>query len=429
MVTTPPTRAPRIFYGWYVLGVAMLAAFLAAGSSQLFMSIMLKPMTDEFGWSRTATTGAITLGTIVAGLVAPGFGRLADRHGPRVLMTLGALLLGGAYLALAHLGELWQFYAVYVAARGLTSPMLTGVVPMTAATNWFRRMRGRALGFVAMATPLGGAVLAFGGELIIERAGWQTVFMAFAGLTLTVLVVPAAVLLRRTPEEMGLLPDGAPSPTPAEQAVQVTARGGEQSWTLAEALRTPTLWLITAAGVVAAMANTAVGFHLVAYYTDVGLPATQAVTALSVYAFAGAIASGLWGWFTERLSERIMAVVVSLLSAGAIMYLLWVRDLAGALAFAVLFGLTSRAGSTLTNIIIAQYFGRRAYGTITGFVNPFTMIGLGLGPTIGALCFDLTGSYTVEFSFFAITSVLTAGLLWLARHPGPPPRRYAGRAD
>jgi MFS family permease len=177
------------------------------------------------------------------------------------------------------------------------------------------------------------------------------------------------------------------------------------------------------------MANTAVGFHLVAYYTDVGLPATQAVTALSVYAFAGAIASGLWGWFTERLSERIMAVVVSLLSAGAIMYLLWVRDLAGALAFAVLFGLTSRAGSTLTNIIIAQYFGRRAYGTITGFVNPFTMIGLGLGPTIGALCFDLTGSYTVEFSFFAITSVLTAGLLWLARHPGPPPRRYAGRAD
>jgi MFS family permease len=223
MVTTPPTRAPRIFYGWYVLGVAMLAAFLAAGSSQLFMSIMLKPMTDEFGWSRTATTGAITLGTIVAGLVAPGFGRLADRHGPRVLMTLGALLLGGAYLALAHLGELWQFYAVYVAARGLTSPMLTGVVPMTAATNWFRRMRGRALGFVAMATPLGGAVLAFGGELIIERAGWQTVFMAFAGLTLTVLVVPAAVLLRRTPEEMGLLPDGAPSPTPAEQAVQVTA--------------------------------------------------------------------------------------------------------------------------------------------------------------------------------------------------------------
>jgi MFS transporter, OFA family, oxalate/formate antiporter len=430
MVTSERTRqAPRIFYGWYILGVGMLAAFLAAGSSQLFMSIMLKPMTDEFGWSRSATTGAITLGTILAGLVAPVFGRLADRYGPRALMTLGALLLGGAYLALAHVGELWQFYVVYVAARGLTTPMLTGVVPMTAATNWFRRMRGRALGFIAMATPLGGAVLAFGGQLIIESTSWQTVFLVFAGLTLGLLVLPSAVLLRRTPEEMGLLPDGAPSPSTTEQAAQAVARGAELSWTLSEAMRTPTLWLITAAGVVAAMSNTAVGFHLVAYYTDVGLPATEAVTALSVYAFAGAIASGLWGWFTERLSERTMAVAVSLLSAGAILYLLWVRSLAGAIAFAVLFGLTSRGGTTLTNIILAQYFGRRAYGTISGFVNPFTMVGLGLGPTIGALCFDLTGSYHVEFTFFAAASVLTAALLWLARHPGRPPRRYYSRAD
>jgi MFS family permease len=425
MVTSERARPrPRIFYGWYVLGVAMLAAFLAAGISQLFMSIMLKPITDDFGWSRTATTGAITLGTILAGLAAPLFGHLADRYGPRVLMTLGALLLGAAYWALGHVGALWQFYVVYVAARGLITPMLMGVVPMTAATNWFRRMRGRALGLVAMAAPLGGAVLAFGGELIIESASWQTVFLIFAALTLGLLVVPTAILMRRTPEELGLLPDGAAGAAPIDGAAPTAAPPPELSWTLSEAARTPALWLITASGVVGNMANTAVGFHLVPYYTDVGLPATQAVAALSVYATAGAIASGVWGWFTERLSERIMGVVVSLLSAGAILYLLWVRDLAGALAFAVLFGITSRAGSTLTNIILAQYFGRHSYGTISGAVQPFLMVGLGAGPTIGALCYDLTGSYVAEFAAFAAASVLTAGLLWLARRPGPPRRLH-----
>src|SRR3954470_24633105 len=91
VVTEQARRPTKVFYGWYVLGITMLSAFLAAGTSQLFMSIMLKPMTDDFGWSRSATTGAITVGTILGGLVSPVFGRLADRYGPRVLMTLGAL--------------------------------------------------------------------------------------------------------------------------------------------------------------------------------------------------------------------------------------------------------------------------------------------------------------------------------------------------
>ncbi|HEY7060863.1 MAG TPA: MFS transporter [Chloroflexota bacterium] len=429
VATERPRAARKRFHGWYVLGVAMLAAFLGAGISQLFMSIMVKPLTAEFGWSRTATTGAVTLGTILAGLMAPVFGHLADRYGPRVLMTLGALLLVAAYVGLSQVSELWHLYAIYVPARGLTTPLLMGVVPQTAATNWFRRMRGRALGLLAMCSALGAAALAFGGELILEHAGWQRLYWVFAMGTLVLLVIPAALLLRRSPEDMGLLPDGAPSvPTPAG-ATSEKARGPELSWTLGEALRTPALWLIIASGVLAAMANTAVGFNLVAYLTDSGMPPTQAVGALSVYAFAGAIASGLWGWFTERVSERVLAVVTSLLSAGVIVYLLWVRSLAGALVFAVLFGLTSRGGSTLTNIIIAQYYGRGAYGTISGFTNPFMMVGLGLGPTIGALCFDLTGSYDAEFGVFAAASVVTAGLLWLARHPGHPPHAYGRHAD
>lgn len=422
-MTAPPlARRPRIFYGWYVVGVASLGAFLGAGSSQLFMSIMLKPMTEDLGWSRTATTGAITIGTILGGLLSPFVGRLADRLGPRLLTTLGALVLTATYLGLASLTDLWQFYVVYVTGRGLTSSLVSGVVPFTAAANWFRRMRGRALGLIAMCIPLGGSALSFVGQLIIDGPGWRTAFVVFGAATLVLLVPLAALILRRRPEEMGLLPDGVSAPPGGAARDSGRAHGEEFGWTLGEALRTPALWLLIAGAALAAMANTAVGFHQVAYYTDVGIPPTAAVGALSVYAFCGALASGLWGWLTERFSERGLAMAGMLASAGAILYLLTVRTLAGALAFAVLFGLTSRGGSTLVNIILAQYYGRDSFGAISGFMTPFTMVGLGLGPTIGAVCFDLTGSYDVVFIVFAAVSVLVAGLLWLARKPPLPAR-------
>jgi MFS family permease len=262
------SRPPRVFYGWYILGVAMLGAFLAAGTSQLFMSIMLKPLADDLGWSRTATTVAITIGTILGGLLSPFVGRLADRYGPRLLSTLGALILTATYFSLAGMTELWQFYVIYIVGRGLTTSMLSGVVPSTAAANWFRRMRGRALGLIAMCIPLGGSALSFVGQLIIEGPGWRTVFLVFGSTSLVLLVLPAALILRRRPEEMGLLPDGAPSSAGAQTPGPRPRRGDEFGWTLGEALHTPALWLLGAAATLGSMANTAVGFHQVAYYTD-----------------------------------------------------------------------------------------------------------------------------------------------------------------
>ena len=103
-----PEKRAKIFYGWYILSIGMMGAFMAAGTSQLFMSIMLKPLTAEFGWSRTAATGAITTGTIMAGLLSLVFGRLADRYGPRLLTSMGALVTAVMYIAISKFVNLWQ---------------------------------------------------------------------------------------------------------------------------------------------------------------------------------------------------------------------------------------------------------------------------------------------------------------------------------
>lgn len=405
------------FYGWYILGMAMLGAMLNSGTSQMFFSIMLKPITEEFGWSRTALAGITTMGTFAAGFASPLAGRLADRYGPRLLAPLGAAVVGTAYLLLPTLSELWQFYVVFVTGRAVGGVALTGVVPNTALANWFRRMRGRVIGLVASCTPLGGGLLALVGQVLIDSQGWRTVYVALGVVTLAALVAPMALVMRRRPEDLGLLPDGEGVAThPAGGRARARPRE-EVSWTLGEAMRTPALWLITAASFLAVTANAGVSFHQVAYYTDVGIPPMSAVVSLAIYALAGALAVAFWGFLTERVSERDVGALVMLLAALVTLYILTVRTLPAAIVFAVLFGLTSRGEGALLNIILAQYFGRGSYGTISGFVHPFTMLGLGLGPFLASVGFDLMGSYDLVFMISAVLSAVAAVCLWLARKP------------
>lgn len=425
--TTASRPKGGIFYGWYIIGVIMAGGFLGSGLSQLFMGIMLKPMTEDLGWTRTATSGAITTGTVVAGLLSPPFGRLTDRYGPRLLMPLGALVAVMAYLGMAYTRELWHFYLAYVVGRSLSSVCLGGVVPMTAAANWFRRMRGRALGLVAMSVPLGGAALVLVGQYVTSAYGWRSVFLVFAASCLALVVIPAAVILRRRPEDLGLLPDGdtvasdeAAAPNRGAQAK--AAEGEEVNWTLAEAVRTPSLWLLIFGLVVGTLANGAISFHQVAYYTDVGVGGGIAALSLSLYGFSGAVANAVWGFLTERISERLCAAGAMFLAAAAVCFLLFVSSAPMALTFSVLFGLAARGEASLVMIIIAQYYGRESYGTISGFITPFQMVALGLGPLVASLSYDFTGSYTLVFTLFIGSYLISAIALFLARKPQPPTR-------
>lgn len=422
MAALKKENKPKFFYGWYILGIGMMGTFMAAGTSQLFMSIMLKPLTEEFGWSRTAATGAVTAGTLLAGLISIIFGRLADRYGPRLLTTLGGVITAGVYIAITKFTQLWHFYALYIIGRIVASNSMAKVVPNTAAVNWFRRMRGRALGFLAMSSPLGASVLAITGQYIIEHYSWRAVFNVHAVAVLILVALPAALVLRRRPEDLGLLPDGGKTyDSRKTDHVQTDGVGDEEySWTLKEAMRTPALWLIISAIIVALSVNAGVGFHQVAYYTDVGIAATAAVVALSIYALCGAFANLAWGFLTERFSERVLAALAMLLTAAAILYLQTVRSRTEAIIFAVFFGLTSRGEDTLVNIILAQYYGRNAYGAISGFIYPFHMFGLGMGPIVASISFDITGSYRTVFGFFIAAAMIAATCIYLARKPIPP---------
>jgi sugar phosphate permease len=432
-----------MYYGWLIVGLVMLSAFLGAGLNNVSLAVILKPLSEDQGWARSFTAGAVTAGALLAGFIAPWVGRAADRIGPRVLIPAGAVVVGLLTLLLGAISAPWQFYVAYVPARALADTLLCGVVPMTAAANWFYAKRPRVMGLVFMSVPLGSAALAQLYQALITHYDWRAAFIALGVLLLALVVVPTAVLLRRQPEDLGLAPDGgaagAPAPDtrapgplapdgaapaaptsssqPEQPAPQPAA--GEYSWHLHEALRTPALWLIVVSSALATVATGGIAFHIVAYLTDMQLAPAVAASALGLLALAGAGGSTLWGILSERVPPRHVGTAVLLAGAAATVLLLQVRGPALAYAVALLFGATARGGLMLTQVLLARYYGRRSFGAISGFADPFGKVGLGGGPLLAAAAFDLTGSYHAVFLAFTGAFVLAAALVFFARQPTP----------
>ncbi|MBI2361527.1 MAG: MFS transporter [Deltaproteobacteria bacterium] len=413
-------RRLPIFYGWFIVAVSMLSAFLGAGLNNISMGVVLKPLSQDLGWTRTVTSGAITAGAILGGALAPLFGRLADRLGPRALLPAGAATVGLLALAVSQITEPWQFYVAYVPARALVETVTSGVVPVTAVANWFYLKRPRAIGMVLMAIPMGSAALSLLYQSLILHSGWRSTFLVLGLLLWLFVVIPGALLLRRQPEDMGLVPDGS---EPLRGGGSSTADAmkqepdSEYSWRLREAVRTSTLWFIIASFTLWVIALGGIAFHLVAYLTDKGIGPVVAAGALSLFALAGALGNFAWGWLAERIDVRRLSGVTLLVSALAVLLLMEARAPLRAYGVAALLGLTARGGSVFSQVILARYFGRRSFGAISGVAEPFIKAGLGLGPLLAALAFDLTGSYRGIFAVFSGMFVVAAFLVLLARRP------------
>jgi MFS family permease len=182
------------------------------GCEQHHHAVVLKPISEDLGWSRTLMAAAITIGSLTGGLLSPLFGPLADRLGPRVLLPLGGALVGSLAFGVSASTEPWQFYATFIPARALTEFLLCGMIAFTAVANWFHVMRPRAMGLVAMATPLGSAGLSLVYQFFVTHYGWRSTFLALGIALWLLVVIPGLIFLRRQPEDLGLFPDGrAPS--------------------------------------------------------------------------------------------------------------------------------------------------------------------------------------------------------------------------
>ncbi|MGH7886470.1 MAG: MFS transporter, partial [Candidatus Binatia bacterium] len=191
----------------------------------------------------------------------------------------------------------------------------------------------------------------------------------------------------------------------------------EPSWERGDAVRTRTLCLLVASAFLAAIGTGGTAFHTAAYFTDVRISPAVAAGAVSIMALSGALGNGLWGAVAERKSARALNVVTMLVAAGAVALLTQVATPLGAYVFAILFGVNARGAAVLGQILIARYYGRRAFGAISSILDPFHKGGLGLGALLAGMAFDYFGNYRLIFICFLFSYLLSALLVFLARPP------------
>lgn len=416
-----------VYYGWLVLAMSFLAAFGATGMTQVAMGGIQIFITEDTGWSRTTVSLAVTGGSWLGGVFSPVLGSLADRYGPRWLMAFGLAVAGLAFIFMAESQLIWQFYVGYILGRAVSNPSLIGVVPQTAVVNFFRRRRNVTLGLMSAYRPIGAAITIQFISLIAVHQSWRAAFR-YLGLFDLFLLLPLVFIMRRQPEDIGLLPDGA-RPVPAagidnakSESAAVSEASQEFSWTAKEAARSWALWLIGASTVIGAWTTSAAGFALVPYlYDEVGLSKTQAVGMLSFSTFLSVSNLG-WGYLADLITPRRCLIICLLVSSGALVLLLWVNSLATALVFAVVWGLFSGSLGSLEHMVIAQYFGRRSYGAITGIIQPFSTFALGMGPAVAAVMVEAMGNSITLYVVVFFVQLASALCVFLARVPRRPVR-------
>ena len=413
------SRLP-FYYGWPIVGIAFVTMAIAVTARTAF-SLLLPPLIDEFGWDRGLVAGAFSFGFLVSAVLSPIFGRLMDRHGPRLVIGCGVGLMSVGLFTAPLIQHPWQLYATLGVLVAGGASLMTYTAHSLFLPNWFVRRRGLAISIAFSGAGVGAIVLLPWLQTIIVHDGWRASCTAI-GLLVLFITGPLTLFVRRRPEDCGLLPDGASHRTAAADARRrrsnvVDAAWAAIDWTLARALRTGRFWWVALGYFCALFAWYAVQVHQTKYLIEIGftpLVAAWSLGIVSVVAIPGQIALG-------ALSDRIGRELVWTVACGgfAICYATLIA-LEHAPSPALLYlmvisqGFLGYAVTSVMGAIVAEIFEGPHYGAIFGAITVALTGGGAAGPWVAGAIHDATGSYRLAFLLAIACCIMSAASIWIA---------------
>ena len=415
---------PKLFYGWYIVGTGFLTNIASAFALASTLSIFLKPLTAELGISRGVFSLLRSGEGIIGALIAPFIGTLVDRHGGRGLIAIGTAIVAVGYLMLGHVETFTQFALVRLSLVTVGDAMMGSMVVNIVIAQWFLRRRGRAFAISRMGVGFAKVCMPIVAASLIVWFGWRQTWMVFGLVTLILGVVPSLLFIRRSPEEMGLLPDGAEEPIVSDhtrvrqnRAAADATTNQDLEWTRGEAMRNGTFWLLVITFGIASIGVTGLNLHVYPYVTDIGHPPVVAATVMSVIASMQLFSPLAWGLLAERMDVRVAATLRFVIQAIGLGLATLTANLFCLYVGFFLYGIGLGGNMVLPEVLWANYFGRRSLGKVRGLGLLISQVMAAAGPPFFGFLFDITNGYGLSFAIFGCALITSAFLSLMLKPP------------
>ena len=399
-----------MFYGWWIVGACFVISLSVHGVIGFGFTALIEPLRSEFQWSYAQIALASSLRGVEVGLLAPIVGLLVDRWGPRRLMLGGAILVGLGLAALSQATSLGMFYAIFAAvALGMTA--VSPTVTMTTVANWFHRKVGTATGIMHSGVGFSGLMIPVV-VMLIDGLGWRTA-MVVLGFCLLGIILLLSLLVRHRPEQYGLLPDGEEDTAVVIDEGLASSEDAAGDISAREAVRSRAFWHIALAMMFQIMLVSAVVTHMLPYLGSVGLGRTTASLIASAVPLSSVLGRLSFGWLSDRIDRRrIMTGGYAMMSVGMLFLTLAAGGNPGLLVpFVALFSIGFGGNAIVRAAIVREYFGRRSFGTIHGFIMGVAVVGHLSGPPLAGWVFDTWRSYQGIWFVFAAFALISLVLI------------------
>ena len=392
------------------MGVVCAIRILGGGLHGYGFTVFFLPISQDLGLTRAATSLAFSLARAEGAIEGPVVGYLVDRYGPRPMIVSAALLTGTGYILLSWVDSYLSFMLVYLGLISLAFTAGFAQAPMVLANSWFIRLRARAMTVVSAAVPVGGALISPLLALGVTVWGWR--WAAFvAGCAFLTVCLPLSLQVKRSPESMGLLPDGdspeRKSAASDSRKHELRDNPGATDTTAGNAMKTFVYWVIVLAMMARVAAHSTVIVHFIPLMVWKGVTQEWAAFLLGSFAFLNLVAHFFLGWIADRVNKPRLTAACMFVPALSVPLLIWGESVWPLWIFTLLYTVVD-ASFPIGWATVGDFFGRKYFGTIRGTMSFFYMWGGVLGPVIAGAIYDHSQSYAAVLSgLFVLLSVAT----------------------